>query len=434
MFCSSCGKNLSDGAKFCDGCGAAINGNASAAPAASVSAAPVSTVSVKSFRCDGCGAPMQIPTNAKGKVVCSSCGNECVIEGLVKNAEMAAKENINSGIALTAEPSIFHSCLVRLLSEVATAPLDVFENAEIVREERYCVPAYCFYCSGTASFTYEIAKWTTHKTAIDLGDRTRVEKEQIKDYTPMSGSSSVTATLFSSGNRELATQVNCLYLTCDSNKLVDYEYLEFPSDVQTFDSNFPQTASFNEQVKPSVERLIALDAEKSLSGKDYRDLSLGGCKVDKDEVIRVFLGVYRVVYTYNGEEYSLWFSGDGKEYWCDRLPIDPERQRVIAEKQQQLAAIPAAKGKTVPIILIVLGVLLSFCTWGLTLIMTVIGIVLLVVNAKKDKETEPLRIQAQEELNFVRSQYSNVVKEFKARKQPIKGIYAEVLENDASAF
>jgi len=433
MFCSSCGKILNDGAKFCDGCGNSMGSISSTPASATVSTAP-STVTAKTFKCDGCGTPLKIPHNSKGKVTCPSCKNECVIDGLVKNAEMAAKENINSGISLTATPATLHRQLVKLLCESVTVPLDVFEKSEVIREERYCVPAYCFYCSGSASFTYEIAQWTTHKTAIDLGNSTRVEKEKIKDYTPMSSSSSVTAIQFSSGNRELAAQIKGLYLTYDSNELVDYEYLEFPNDVITCDSNLPQTASFNEHIKPNVEWLIGQDAKNSLDGKDYRSLSMGGCKIDKDETLRVFLGLYRVVYKYGNQEYSIWFSGNGERFWCDQLPVDQQRKRAVAEKQQQLSSVPENKSSMLPIILIIAGILLAFCTSGITLIATVIGVILLVVNSKKNEEIEAQRAHAQQELNALQAQLTNAVNQFKSRKQPLKGIYEATLVGDASAF
>lgn len=434
MFCSICGKNLNDEAKFCDSCGNPIGGAASAPVAAAASVAPVS-VTAKTFRCDGCGAPLKIPQNSRGKVTCPSCKNECIIDGIVKNAEMAAKENINSGISLTATPATLHRQLVALLCSFATIPLDVFEKSEIIREERYCVPAYCFYCSGSAAFTYEIAKWTTHKTPVHSGNRTKVEKEQIKDYTPMSGSASVTATLFSSGNRELSEQIKNLYIACNSNELVDYEYLEFPNDVVTCDSNLPQTASFNEHIKPNIEWLLGKDAQNSLSGKDYRSLSMGGCKVDKDETIRVFLGLYRVVYRYGNQEYSIWFSGNGERFCCDRLPVDQQRQDMIAEKQQQqLAPIPVTKNKSGLIILIIFGIFFAVCTYGISLVGTVIGIILLSVDSKKKKRAKLQRARAQQELSALQAQLTTVIDQFKSRRQPLKGIYEATLAGDANAF
>ena len=52
----------------------------------------MSTMQVRDFHCNNCGAPLSIPKNSKGKVVCPSCKTECIIEGLVKNSEIQAKE------------------------------------------------------------------------------------------------------------------------------------------------------------------------------------------------------------------------------------------------------------------------------------------------------------------------------------------------------
>jgi hypothetical protein len=254
-------------------------------------------------------------------------------EGLVKNAEIAAKESINSGIALTASPATLHRQLVSSLSGSPSIPLDVFDKAEVIREERYCVPAYCFYCNGTASFTYEAGNIRQHKTVKDLGDKVRTEWENYQEWTQMSSSASATATLFVSGNKEFASQIKKLYFLQDSNQLVDIKELDFPPDVVTHDYNLPQTASFNENAKPYMEGLLNQNAEASLKGKDFRGLAMGGANIQKDEVVRVFLGLYRVVYTYGSKEYSLWASGDGKKILCDELPSDSQRQKVLAEKK-----------------------------------------------------------------------------------------------------
>lgn len=165
------------------------------------------TVMARDFRCNSCGAPLKIPKNSRGHVTCPSCRNECVLEGLAKIAEIAAKENINSGIPLTASPATLHRQLVRALYESPDTPVDVFDKIEVVQEKHYCVPAYCFYCNGTASFTYEAGNRREHKTAIDLGDRTRVETERYTEWTHMSGSASISATLFAPGERKLAPQI-----------------------------------------------------------------------------------------------------------------------------------------------------------------------------------------------------------------------------------
>ena len=73
-----------------------------------------SDIRVKDFHCNNCGAALNIPKNSKGKVVCPSCKTECIIEGLVKNAEIQAKENINSGIPLAADKLLLNQCVVNV--------------------------------------------------------------------------------------------------------------------------------------------------------------------------------------------------------------------------------------------------------------------------------------------------------------------------------
>jgi len=141
------------------------------------------TVTAKSFCCNNCGSPLKIPKNSRGIVNCPFCKTDCILEGLVKNAEIAAKENIESGIPLCASPSTLHRKLVSLLSESPYMPPDVFEKVEVVREERYCVPAYCFHCNGTESFTYDVSNIRQHKIVVDLGDnRTKVETENYEEW------------------------------------------------------------------------------------------------------------------------------------------------------------------------------------------------------------------------------------------------------------
>ena len=113
------------------------------------------TVTAKSFCCDACGTPLKIPKNSRGHVQCPSCRNDCVLEGLAKNAEIADKENINCGVPLSASPSVLHRRLVSSLYEFPHIPLDTFDKTEVVRQEHHCAPAYIFYCNATASFTYE---------------------------------------------------------------------------------------------------------------------------------------------------------------------------------------------------------------------------------------------------------------------------------------
>jgi len=101
----------------------------------------------------------------------------------------------------------------------------VFDKIEVVREERYCVPAYQFYCNGTASFTYQAGRRETrqeqgYKKGF-LDDSTSHVIKTIEEimWTPMSGSASVSATVFAPGDKKLAPQVQQLYMQLDPDHL-----------------------------------------------------------------------------------------------------------------------------------------------------------------------------------------------------------------------
>jgi len=370
--------------------------------------------------------------------------------------EIAAKENIRSGIPLTASHAVLHHQLVSHLYKSPNIPLDVFDKIEVVREERYCVPAYCFYCNGTTSFTYEAGNQRQHKTAVDLGDRVRVEKETYMEWTQMSGSASITATLFAPGHKKFTQQVEKLYMQLDPGQLVDIEELDIPLHVETYSYNLPQPAAFNEYVKPHVDKLLRKEAEASIRSKTTRNFSMGGSNIQK-ETVCVFLGLYHVVYTYDGQEYSMWTTGGGKTVLHDKLPTDSQRQKVLAEKQQLLASIPETSSLPQSnvgcfvclVIACVIGAYVAFSNaamlWaGLFVAGTVLfgamlpsahkkGKVLDAQRAEDQKILDARRAEAKKDIEDFETLLPTVVQRFKEQKKALRGIY-EGVSGDAGAF
>ena len=72
-----------------------------------------------------------------------------------KNATRHAKEDINSGIPLTASVVKLRNTVLHVLTSEDTAPLDVLDKTEIIKEEHWCIPAFLFYCNATAYYNYE---------------------------------------------------------------------------------------------------------------------------------------------------------------------------------------------------------------------------------------------------------------------------------------
>jgi hypothetical protein len=303
MFCSKCGKKMGDDVKFCPSCGTSVGGTQTNEEM--VTAKTVLTITAKSFRCSGCGESLKIPKNTRGVMKCPSCKTECVLDGIIKNAEMAAKENINSGVPLTATAPILHRQLVSFLSKSSNIPLDVFDNAEVIREERYCIPAYCFEYNGEAPFSYEEGKQETRQERGFSGDSETITTiKEVKWHTER-GTASVSGTQFVSGNKKMAPYIDKMYLKTDHNQLVDFEYLEFPPDVETLEYDLPQLTVFNERIKPVVDNMLTSEGKKELKGTSYegyiprggqygvrytKDFKLSGSRIQK-EVTRVFFGI-----------------------------------------------------------------------------------------------------------------------------------------------
>jgi hypothetical protein len=431
MFCSGCGAKLQEGTAFCSGCGAKTGGGG---VAVAVQEAPVvqQTMMVRDFRCNGCGNPLKIPTNSRAPVKCPSCKTECIIDGLFKNAEMAAKENINSGISLNATPAMLHQKLIRSLCKYPTLPLDVFSKSEVIREERYCIPAYCYYCNGTASFTYDAGNERQQVVVRDTGDKSWEETRRHTEYTQMSSSASASATLFTSGNKEVAPQIKELYMFLDPNKLEDYEYLIFPNDVLTYDFNLPQAAAFNEYAKPYMDELLRRNAIKSLSGKNYRSLTMGGSNIQKDDVIRVFLGLYRIIYKYGDYAYSLWVTGDGERFLEAGQPLDQQRQQHIAQMQQAMASVPSNKNAKLGC-LFWGSIIAAIPTIGISLILTLILGITSSKNKKQNAANDMQRGQIQWDINNFNGELEAVKQQFIGQKKALRGIY-ESVSDDPNAF
>jgi hypothetical protein len=372
---------------------------------------------------------------------------------------MADKENINSGFPLIASPAKLHRKLVSLFYESPNTPVDVFEKCEVVREEHYCVPAYMFFCNGTASYTYEVCEIREQTVVRDNGEKSWEETRRHADWKHMSGTVNTSETLFASGNRQAAPQVKKLYMFLDSNKLVDFDELDFPHDVVTYDYNLPQTASFNEHIKPYMETLLRKQAEEALEGKETRSLSMGGSRIDKEEIVRVFLGMYRIVFKYDAKEYSFWATGDGEETFGEELPVDIERQKALDEvkqaREKSIAALTVPKTGCLTFGLVI-GILGAGFFFLLTLagaamndggaiilafiaLFFIAGAILCGVSRSKKKNPYNMKraeIEAkyQNDMAEFESQTVHVVQQFKEQKKGLRGIYEAEVTGDVGAF
>ena len=373
------------------------------------------TTQVHDLKCSSCGASLEMPNNAKGHVKCPYCGTDCIISGILTNSEINAKKNISSGVPLCLTPPMLHKMLVSCLHTSIFLPLDAYDKIKVIREEQYCVPGYCFHCNGTTSISFEV------------GNKRKHDKKTYTEWRMEHGNISTSATLIVSGNRELASAVNAVYIPYESIHLVGAEALEFPHDVTTCDCNVPAISALNEYVKPHLEQSVRRDAEKLVANRTTRNLIIGGINIQREDETRVSLGLYRIVYEYENTEYSIWVSGDGKhKAWItsdgrcvphDGLPLDENRKKILTDKRISLR-----KTENIGCAFVALAIacfVLALFYSALFYVGTFIFVVLLVITIIKGKKQKAI-------FNEFTEQLLSVQRNFNERKKPLQGIYENV--------
>ncbi len=381
---------------------------------------------VRDFHCNNCGTPLTIPKNSRGHVTCPSCKTECVIEGLVKNAEIQEKDNINSGIPLSAGTGTLHQKIVDVLTATYDMPLDVLTNTEVIKEEHICVPAYLFYCNAMCSYNYEAGNEREHKNQVVVGDTIRTEREQYVEWTQMGNNTSLSTTSIAPGCRDYSNIVDHLYKNLDPNRLVDIEELEFPFDVNTYSYNIPKNAAFAQYVEPYVKEEIALSVKSALSKRMYRNLSIGSPNIHKDEIIRVFLGIYHIVYRYNNQEYSLYITADGKSSYYESRPLDAQRTAFFTEKSEQLKALKRFETGATKwgIILLIAGIILGLLFTKWFWVLAAGGIGLIVLGVKKSNENKAAIQEVERQIAEFKQQADDAKRQFTSANKPLLGIYS----------
>jgi hypothetical protein len=290
--------------------------------------------------------------------------------------------------------------------------LDIFRNGAVVMEKHVCVSSYLFYCNGMASFTYEVGAERERTTGGHVsGNTVKYNTEKYTEWVPMGGTTNAAASVIAPGNRNYGEVIKNVYGYYDANRLTDVEDLVLPTDVETHGFNLPQPAAFNEFAKPRVEGLLLESAQNSLRGKNYRALTLGGCSVQKDEVLRLSLGMYQLAFQYRGKIHTLFLSGDGAGYWWDVQPIDQER---LAYYNEQCATVEKLK-KSPFVTLAVVCAIAGLFTSGITLLGTALFGFL---HFKRKKECKA----AQEELEAFIAEARNNKQQFLRSGNFIKGI------------
>jgi hypothetical protein len=336
------------------------------------------------------------------------------------------------------------------LSESPVIPLDVFEKAQVIREEHNCVPAFYFDYDAEANYNYQRGQLETRQERGFTSDGGEVIKtiEETKWY-PERGVAAESGSVFFSANKEMSTYINRLYGKININDLTDYDYLKYPGDVKTFEFDLPEGTVFNEHVKPVADSQLEKDAVDQISNQKYaKELNVSGCKFVRKEIKRVFLGLYRVVYNYGGKEFFVWVTGDGKRFIHEGIPEDPKRKAAIEDKKKEKAAVPRKTGLlTFGMVIGILSTIIGGIAvangpydvgeWLISLAFLVPGLAIAILcGIKRSKIVQIYNAKCakiQDEIDAIVVQATNVVQKFKSQKKALTGIY-EGVSDDSSAF
>jgi hypothetical protein len=172
-----------------------------------------------------------------------------------------------------------------------------------------------------------------------------------------------------------------------------------------------------------------------LRNRKCRNVEVSGSDIKK-EMTRVFLGLYRVVYTYAGHEYTMWATGDGEKAMHEVLPVDQEYVAAIAEKQQLLDSFPRNLSYLFLFGFAACAAAILFSpTTALGLFFTVLAIICGVqypFAREKGKERDEARAKVEGEFTALKALFTNKVQQFKEQKKALRGIYENVTDDPAA--
>ncbi|MCL2754287.1 MAG: hypothetical protein FWD35_01025 [Oscillospiraceae bacterium] len=359
---------------------------------------------------------LPIPKNHTGIVKCEFCDTEMKIEGPSKNAAINEKDKIPYGIPLKCTPLDLHTYLVNALCNSPTLPVDVFDNAEVLREERYYIPAFQFSCNADADFSVRIGEQKTRPVSKGYGKSQYITNETYIDWSTRERRSKVSKDVYVSGNLNFIKYVEALYIDYCSRNFVDIEEIwekYDPPGTQALPFDHTENKAFNEHAVPFMAHLTEEKAKEKLAEERYVDnFRMEEPSVTKD-VARVHLGTYRIVYTYGGNEYYLWVTGDGDYMYNEGLPQDCTRAQTLQEMNGRLRQLQEAHKKEDDKVL-----WLSIITCGIYYFAA----------GCKDKKIARQQEQAkmQAEIDAYHALLDNVKNAFRTHNGRLRGIYEGV--------
>ena len=136
--------------------------------------------------------------------------------------------------------------------------------------------------------------------------------------------------------------------------------------------------------------------------------------------------MYHIVYTYRGEEYSVYVTCDGKKYTYAKRPIDAERAAYIKQKQEEIGSLkaPSSALKGWGIILLVAGILITLFGGTVMILAALAGVAMLIVYANKNSQNKKVGDELKRQLEAFEAQAAQAKQQFISADKPLRGIYS----------
>lgn len=383
-------------------------------------------MNTKNCECPNCHATLQVRQGGKG--YCEYCDKEFLLEGIVKNAEIAEKENIVGSMEMQIGPKALHWSLVELLKSNKYIPLDVFEKAQILSVEKICAAGYLFDCSVTASYTYDVGNEREREHTSVSGNSITVTTKTHTEWTAQNSSHACSETVFCSGSKELSQIVLDVWRDGDPSKLIDIEdAVAVSTDTITYGYNNPVSAAFDDKAKTYIEDSVKNKIRQQLRNQYWRNLNASSPRIDKKNK-RVYLNLAKVSYFYNGDTYIMWVAGDGHRR-SGKCPQDKARtDKYFALRQLAEKAMPSYNWK-----LIAATVFMLWVGSGDKTIFLIIGLIMLGFSVWTFVRRRKIKKDCEIFAEFEQERIA-VVNKFIAERKGFAGMLQAEAANNADAF
>lgn len=153
MFCSRCGQQIPDDAKFCFKCGTPIGTSGATGQTASApntpAAPPVAPSGVTEFKCPSCGAPLH-PVFGEAVISCDYCGSSVSLGG---NGWKAIQKHTMLAAKLTDPASVMP--VVRAYVDTGFLHRKRFEESTVGEQKLTMVPYWVLPVAATTNYQYQ---------------------------------------------------------------------------------------------------------------------------------------------------------------------------------------------------------------------------------------------------------------------------------------